>query len=345
MDEATYSLIGRAYKEVEAKEEWCTSASYVADIAVLSTEAIGMEDTGIKTCKSDAGVARMLLEGKYLFNVVDCKEDFGRYKVLILPDHIRIDDILREKIHAFLKDGGKILATGESGLGVNGEEFQFDMGVQFIKRNTYNPDYFKPCFKLKNFENTSFVFYSEGQKIMLNGGKELGKREDPYFNREGSYFCSHQHTPNSGRYGGPGMVESSSGIYIAWNVFEDYAVKGSLVLKEIVIYALDRLLGADKTLNTDLPAQGVVTLNKQNEQKRYINHLLYASPVKRGDDIEVIEDIIPLYNIAIVLNLPIKAKRIYLAPSCVDIAFKQEGSCIEYIVPKVECHQMVVIEY
>lgn len=96
----------------------------------------------------------------------------------------------------------------------------------------------------------------------LAGGRELGRREDPYFNREVFHFCSHQHTPDSFHYGGPGIVESDNGIYIAWNVFEDYATKGSLALKETVLYALNRLL-PDKTLETSLPAQGITTLTHQ----------------------------------------------------------------------------------
>ncbi len=41
MDEATYRLIGSAYAEVEAKEEWCRDAANVADVALLSVEAAG----------------------------------------------------------------------------------------------------------------------------------------------------------------------------------------------------------------------------------------------------------------------------------------------------------------
>src|SRR5690606_17227759 len=111
-------------------------------------------------------------------------------------------------------------------------------------------------------------------------------------------FCSHQHTPNSTNYGGPGMVESDNGIYIAWNVFEDYATKGSIVLKETVLHAL-KLLLPEKRIVTNLPAQGVTTLTEQKDHNRYVNHLLYASPVKRGNGIEVIEDITPIYDVEV----------------------------------------------
>ncbi len=51
---------------------------------------------------------------------------------------------------------------------------------------------------------------------------------------------------------------------------------GELHLKQMAIFALDRLLDSAKTLKTNLPAQGIVTLMKQND--RLICHLLYASP-------------------------------------------------------------------
>lgn len=141
------------------------------------------------------------------------------------------------------------------------------------------------------------------------------------------------------------MIESSNGIYIAWNIFEDYAAKGSLVLKETVKYALDKLLGADKTLKTNLPAQGVVTLMDQELENRYVNHLLYASPVKRGDGIEVIEDILPIYDVDVELRVPKPIKKVYLAPDMTEIDFVQEGPSVKYKVDKILCHQMVVLDY
>ena len=81
----------------------------------------------------------------------------------------------------------------------------------------------------------------------------------------------------------------------------DYAQSGELHLKQMAIFALDRLLDSAKTLKTNLPAQGIVTLMKQSD--RLICHLLYASPVKRGNGIEVIEDIVPIYNVELAIKL------------------------------------------
>jgi hypothetical protein len=347
MDEATYELIGAAYREVESKEPWLTDVANVADIALLSLEAAESHSEQAKagrTMLPDAGAVRMLVEGHYLFDVIDLEADFGKYKVIILPDYIVVDGELREKLGRFFVQGGKIFASGQSGLDRQGDKFAVDLGVRWEGPNPYRPDYFRPGFATPSLGNAAFVFYSQGQKVALDGGTELGVREDPFFNRDVFTFCSHQHTPTSERTPGPGMVEGKHGIYIAWNVFEDYATKGSLILKQTVHYALDRLLGEKKTLATSLPTQGVVTLQEQTMAGRWINHLLYASPVRRGERTEVIEDILPVYDVEVSVRLSREVRRVYLAPQMVDLDFVQKDGVVSYTVPRLECHQMVVLE-
>jgi len=348
MDEATYALIGEAYREVERKEPWCVNAANVADVALLSMEAAGVHPkagTAERKPESDAGAVRMLLEGKILFDVIDKEHDFAAYRVLILPDYVAVDDALRARLESYLRQGGKLLATGWSGLDPAGERFAIDFGVRHAGANPYRPDYFRPSFKPGSLGEASYIFYAEGQKLELAGGTELGRREDPYFNRDVFAFCSHQHTPSSHAYGGPGMVESASGIYIAWNVFDDYATKGSLILKETVLHALDRLLPARTLRTSGLPAQGIVTLQEQPGEKRLVNHLLYASPVKRGNGIEVIEDIVPLHDVEVTVRTSRPVNGVYLAPQMTPLPYRYENHAVSYTVPKVECHQMVVIGY
>ena len=110
---------------------------------------------------------------------------------------------------------------------------------------------------MKSLDTAAYVMYEDGMKLARAGGNELGRRENSYFNRTREHFCSHRHSPCSGEYGGPGLVAGKDGIYIAWKVFSDYGKKGSLVLKEMVCYAIDRLLGEKKALKTNLPARCV----------------------------------------------------------------------------------------
>ena len=132
MDETTYSLIGAAYSEVEAKEPWLDGVESVADIAVLSQEAVMnyFEDDASRTCidyRGDDGVVRVLLEGHFLFDFIDTLEPLDKYKLVILPDTEEIDDKLSAKLKAFTEKGGKVLASGRSGLIRGTNDFAFSL--------------------------------------------------------------------------------------------------------------------------------------------------------------------------------------------------------------------------
>jgi len=348
MDEATYALIGAAYAEVEAKEPWCVGVESAADVALLSLEAHEAYLRGAPDSRSvpaDAGAVRMLLEGKLLFDVVDREADFTKYRVVILPDGVSVDGELRRKLEPFLEAGGKVLATGASGLVPAGDAFALRLGAHWLEANPYRPSYFRPSFPIAGLPEASYVMYGEGQRVALaDGGTAHGSRENPYFNRDVFAFCSHQHTPSTFASDGPGMTEGEDGIYFAWNVFEDYAKKGSLVLRESVLYALDRLL-PNRTLRTNLPAQGVVAVQKQAKHQRWVVHLLYASPVRRGDGVEVIEDLIPLRDVAVRIAAPAPVKDVYLAPSGERLPFVQEGGTVRCTVPEFTAHAMVVLQF
>jgi len=347
MDKATYSLIGAAYQEIEEKEKWCFNTENIADIAMLSTEAVYMDSTGsIKSGSEDEGCVKILLEGNYLFDVIDLESDFSKYKVIILPDIIRIDERLEKLLKEFVTEGGKLLATGESGLSVD-DIFVFDFGAEYISTCEHQPSFFKPNFEINSLETASFVMYSPGHHVKPLMGVEHGEFQNSYFNRDMLHFCSHQHTPPKLSRVSSGMIGGKEGIYIPWNIFGEYTQIGSYILQQMVIHALDTLLNTEKTLKTNLPAQGIVTLQHQGSKNRYIQHSLYASPVLRGkkNTLEVIEDILPVMNTDFTIALNKTVKKVYLAPQMDELSFSQTDGVLRYNIKEFECHQMVVIEY
>ena len=162
MDEATYALIGEAYAEVEEREPWLDNVTSVADIAILSEEAVSnyygsARITHSRGANADAGAVRVMLEGKYLFDVIDTEEPFGKYRLVILPDRIRLDEKLAAKCKAFCAAGGKILCTGESGLTAEGDAFALDLGAAGVSPSAFRPVYFRPKFDLGVLRGSAFV--------------------------------------------------------------------------------------------------------------------------------------------------------------------------------------------
>jgi hypothetical protein len=305
------------------------------------------ESQAAHTGKGDSGAVRVLLEGKILFDVVDMESDFSRYKVVILPDAIRVGAKLESKLTAFVAAGGKVLATGESNLNEAGNSFVLDLGAVWTEADPLSPNFFRPRFAPGALTpDAAYVFYAAGQRVALApSGTEHGERQDSYFNRTAEHFCSHRHTPPSETRNGPGMTEGEAGIYIGWNLFDEYAGMGSLIARETVMFALRRLLAGRETLTTNLPAQGIATLMEQPAQNRYVCHLLYASPVRRGKSIEVIEDIPPIHDVSVTLRLPKQVSGARLQPQDVSIPVEPgEDGAVRFVVPRLECHQMIVLQ-
>ena len=173
----------------------------------------------------------------------------------------------------------------------------------------------------------------------------LGYARYPYFNRERGYFCSHQHTPFVTEDAAPAVVIGKDGGYIAWDIFSEYADKGSIILKEIVLRTIDTILGDSKTLTTNLPSAGVVTLNEQPDRSRYVLHALYATPVKRGSGIEVIEDLVPIYDTTFRIKTDKQITRVTAVPQNKDIPFTCENGVCKFTIDQFTCAQIVTLEY
>lgn len=342
LDDATYELIGIAYAEAEAVEEYCYDITPVADVALLTME--GTFGDAKRRNAADTGANRMLLEGKILYDIIDDKCDFSKYKVIILPDGIPAEGKLGELLRTFVDGGGKVLCTGASGR--CGNEFAFDLGVTFRGESEYNPTYFHPEYRALGLSSANYVFYGKMYEVALQdeNARVLAHTRVPFFNRTAQHFCSHRHTPFVTENNTPGVVIGKEGAYIAWEIFTEYAEIGSYVLKETVLKVLDELLGEEKTLRTTLGAQGIVTLNEQKAQNRHVLHALYATPTKRGSGVEVIEDLVAVHDTAFELRLP-EIKTVRLVPENKEIPFTYEDGVCRFTIDKFTCKQVVVLEH
>lgn len=338
LNESTFRLIGAAYAEVEKKEPWCKGAKAVADIAVLSTEVMGGAWHS-DSVKPDVGANRILFETHRLYNFVDLEEDFTKYKLLILPDSWRFDDNLKTKVNAFLENGGKIILSGVSGLDEN-NSFCVDTGVKYTGLNEFRPNYYIPEFDVVNGK-TEYLMRTPSHLFENIDAEVIAYGQNPYFNRTPDRFCSHQHAPNDPSYTYPTAVIKGNVAYIGWDIFAGYGKYGDFHQKEMVDYIIKRLIGDELSIEAAMPDRGVATLMQQGDRK--IVHFLFAHTTNRGDNTEVIEDIVPLYNIQVSVKCD-KPSKVTLVPQMEDITFDYSDGKVSFIVPEVNVHQMISIE-
>ncbi|MDO4272888.1 MAG: alpha-L-fucosidase [Eubacteriales bacterium] len=348
MNEKTYRIIGEAYSEVEQKEPWCRSAENICDVAVLSQEAVSLGTATRDTVyDGDIGANRVLLEGKYLYTFIDLEVDFSRFQVLILPDTIRVDETLSKQLQAYLDQGGKLLLSGQSGLWKNTDSFAVEVGAAYEGEGRFRPNY---CVFPDGKE--AEVIYEQNFRISPTFGTVTGKSKDPYFNRDISHFSSHQHTPDDDSQMYPAVIRTGNTVYIGWNIFAEYGKIGSLQAKRLIAEALEYLLAGAHSARAALPDRGVLTLTRQKQENRYVAHLLFAHTTLRGHFniygeeklVEAIEDIVPLHQVKGSIRVPGKVTKVYLAPQMEEISFTEEDGAVNWQVPQMECHQMVVFE-
>ncbi len=339
LNKSTFGLIGAAYAEVEQKEPWVKGALNVADIAVLGSEAVNGSRYDDNS-KADTGANRILLETHRLYNFIDLDEDFSKYKLLILPDVIRFDDTLAKKVSDYLAVGGKLLLSGKSGLNKD-DKFCVDTGIEYKGENKFSPTYFIPDFETVNGV-TEYIMREPLHTFKNIDADIIAYGQNPYFNRTADRFCSHQHFPNDRSCTYPAASIKGNVAYIGWDVFIGYAVYGDLHQKELAAHVIDLLLKNDASIRVNLPDRGVVSLAEQGERK--IVHLLYAHTTIRGRDTEVIEDVVPIFDIDVSVKCEKKPAKVTLVPENKELDFKFADGEVSFAVPKVYIHQMICIE-
>jgi hypothetical protein len=166
---------------------------------------------------------------------------------------------------------------------------------------------------------------------------------EPYFSRTLAHFSSHRNTPyDPGKKAHPAIVKTENAVYIAHELGAIYFNIGAQIHRDLFFNAL--MLVHKPLISAEMPSAGRVNLLHQPEQKRYIYHLLYASPIQRGIA-RVIEDIVPLYDIQIHANLPEKIKKVYTIPGNEELDFSKNENGITLTVPKLHGHIGVVFQY
>ena len=104
------------------------------------------------------------------------------------------------------------------------------------------------------------------------------------------------------------------------------------------------MLHTAPTLKTVMPSAARVSLLHQPEKVRYVAHLLYGPPLQRGQ-CAVIEDLVPLYDVPLAIDVPEDIVGVYLVPGGQSLPLSPMGRVTTVMVPVVDCHQAVVFEY
>ena len=93
----------------------------------------------------------------------------------------------------------------------------------------------------------------------------------------------------------------------------------------------------------DGPSSLLTALNEQPAESRWVVHLLHYVPERRGQDFDVIEDVLPLHGVAVSLRTPSPASAVRCVPDGQALPFSEQNGRLNFTLPKLEGHQIVEI--
>jgi len=351
LDKGAYEVIGTAFRHVERCEPWCLGARPASEVGVMMLPPTREEDAlaapagtrGGMSTEAD-GAGRMLLELKHQFDLIYPDGNLDAYRVVILPDAGYLNAKARKNLAGYLARGGAVLASHQVTL-ADGAFACPGLPARYVKANPSVPCYLDLGKELgQGLPESHFVFYENSSCVKpAAGARALGRLVGTYFNRAYDHFCSHNQTPDDRRTRYPVAVLKGRVGYLAPAVFKGYREHAYPVYKSLVARVLAQLL-PEPLVKAAAPSAMEVSVNRQARPARLVAHLVNFQPQRRHTQVEWIEELYPVRDIALAVRTQARPRKVYLAPQGTPLAARMNGRYCEVTVPEVRAHQMVVFE-
>jgi hypothetical protein len=336
MDLGTYANIGQAYRYVEQIEDYGIGGRPAASLGLWLAHST----------VEDEGLARLLMEEQIDFDVVGPEDDLAPFTALVVPSRSGVIEGAADALQSYLAKGGKVLVLGEGALSASGDRFVIDVGAEYAGPRRYDVDYTVVGAELaEGVVRSPFLNYEAAVRAIPRAGTEvLASLREPYFSRTYGAYCGHQNTPyQTGAAEHCAAVRNGGITWLAHGLDRMYYRHGAKVHRRFFANAL-RQMHPRPLVEACLPSAGRISLLHQPDRRRYVLHLLYATPLQRGRCL-VIEDLVPLRDVAVTLRLPVTPTRVRLVPGDAVLPTRASGGAVHLIVPEFACHAAIVVEY
>jgi len=88
-----------------------------------------------------------------------------------------------------------------------------------------------------------------------------------------------------------------------------------------------------------------VTVHEQLDKIRWIIRLLRYIPERRGQDFDVIEDVIPLHDLQISVRTPKPVRSVIYVPQQENLAFEEKGGRAKFALPRLNGYQVIALSF
>lgn len=343
LNPAVYKTIGELNRAVMALEPYTEKARFMADIGVLVNAERNFRSSVYILSDSYSGMARMFGELRQSFDVVDETMDFGKYRVLVLPDRLSMNDEIKGRLAAFLSSGGRVLSSGTAGLDAGQEGFalpQWDF--RFAGLDASNSSYFRiACAGDPKLADMEYNMYSDSG-VLMKGGRVLAQYVKAYFDKHWDGFHGYFYLPpeRETEYAAAALSGCGNVCHISFEVFRSYFKGAAYANKALVKKCLDILLPDPLIRTRGVPSTARVTATGCDEYT--LLHTKVTYPEVRGR-MNIIEEHAVLEAGASVFVRGSYGEARAL-PGQEPVAISEAGGYTEVKLPRIVGYQAILLK-
>ena len=348
LQSGVYDIIGEAFSFVEEREAYCIGAKSVRGIAVIADNTNNWYHD-----KDDAvtfGAAKMLIEGHHQFDLYYNNDfpDLTGYRAVVLPENVKLSQASVERLRAFVREGGLLLAEGAATYAKETKNFALAdvFGLDYLERTPYPFAYLTEREELwKGVARIPQLVEGEFIKTVPTTSETLSLIQWPLTVPAVNRAFRHPMPPAGlvsefpaigvNRYG------QGTALYIAAPVFRTYWNSNHFWVRRIVTNLLD-LYETGKTFDTDAPVH--VEANLMEKDGKKFLHLINFQNIHAGEKsssfYDPIESITPVHGIEVRVNDP-RIRSATTRPDGEKLATEKTERGIRFTVPKVHIHTII----
>jgi len=363
IEQAVLDELGKALRFVEEREPWLRGSEPVADVLVLDGAAsryanerpgVNIDDAGVR------GAHRALTESCIPYHMVDevaMDNWLDQASVVIIPDQRHLTPDLWDRLERWVSDGGLLVATALSGqadaLGKTTDDWPLGelAGVAMTGLYPHSHAYLRVREPALEPGTLDMAHLCECVWAMVEPTADdvqvLVDLDGIYLRSDGKYLL--RWSPVGEPTGHPAMTARAVGegwvVYCAGALFRAYQAKNQWNIKHLVANVIKMLL-PEAPVEIDAPVWIEATVRRQLDEKRLLVHLVNPHATRSIDGTSVIsEQIPPVHDITVRVRCEEAVQGVTLEPCGSALEFEQKDGTVTIAVPRLDVHQIVVIQH
>ncbi|MFA6470779.1 MAG: beta-galactosidase trimerization domain-containing protein [Candidatus Latescibacterota bacterium] len=361
-DPAVYEVIGAVNRRTQSLEPFLKGCRPVADTCVLhSADTVWSKATlspfsewrGGPSYYPVCGAHKALIEGHVQFGIINSQmlpETIPSYGTIILPDQRILSEPETEAIRNFVRAGGAVVATNETGTHGSDNKRLSDFSLADVFGVRYRETVDTSCCYLRAVPELR-RFGIPAMDIQVNGPFTLVEPTTAVtiLKLIPPYDDIHTGTaPPALPAAGPGVTLNKYGkgtaLYFAPELFGSYFREDTPVLRKLILWALDTVYPAEKRkiVLENAPINVEVFFNERSGEK--FLHFINYSGDKRDTGVPRVQDMPEVYGMKVKVRLEKRPKSLTLVPEGKGVKFSFADGWMIFETLPLKIHDVYRIE-